>query len=208
MTLRFVLHGIARVMAPSAPFMAEHVFQSVREEEDEESVHLTMWPTSTEAHFDVDILSVMEQARRIVSFALEARDKAGIKVRQPLAALTVENAAEFSAEVLSIIADEVNVKEIIVGIADLDTVVTPALREEGLMRELVRYVQGKRKEMNLVPSDTIRLTVLDNDVVRLHEETLRKTLNASEIVYASEWHGTALVIEEGNICVGIEQVDK
>lgn len=205
-TLRYVLHTLARVMAPSVPFMAEYVFQAVREEEDEESVHLAPWPDASQAHFDVDILSVMEQARRVVSYALEARDKAGIKVRQPLAKLTVENAMEFSAEILSLIADEVNVKEIIAGIADLDTVVTPVLREEGLMRELVRYVQDKRKEMNLVPSDTIRLFVPDGDIIRHHEAVLRKALNAREIIYALEWQGTPLAFDEKNMLVGIEVV--
>jgi isoleucyl-tRNA synthetase len=43
-TLRYVLHTLSRVMAPSMPFFAEHLFQAVRESEDEESVHLAAWP--------------------------------------------------------------------------------------------------------------------------------------------------------------------
>jgi isoleucyl-tRNA synthetase len=205
-TLRYVLHTLARTMAPVAPFMAEHIFQAVREDEDEESVHLALWPDASQAHFDPNLLTVMEQARHVVSFALEARDKAGIKVRQPLASLTIENAAEFSAEVLAIIADEVNVKDVITGTTGLDLALTPDLREEGLMREFMRYVQGRRKEMNLVPSDTIRIFVPESDVVRRHETALRKTLNASEIIYAQEWQGTQLVLENDNILVWIERI--
>ncbi|MDP2649038.1 MAG: class I tRNA ligase family protein, partial [bacterium] len=43
-TLRYVLHALSLVMAPPMPFFAEHLFQAVREGEDEESVHLAAWP--------------------------------------------------------------------------------------------------------------------------------------------------------------------
>jgi len=45
-TLRYVLHTLSRVIAPTMPFYAEYLFQAVREEEDEESVHLAAWPTA------------------------------------------------------------------------------------------------------------------------------------------------------------------
>src|SRR3989344_7576926 len=87
-TLRYVLHSLSRVMAPSMPFLAEHIFQAVRESEDEESVHLAMWQEVPTLAFDpVEVLTKMFNARAVVSRALEIRDKAGIKVRQPPARL-------------------------------------------------------------------------------------------------------------------------
>lgn len=204
-TLRYVLHTLARVMAPATPFIAEHIFQAVREDEDEESVHLASWPESDAAQFDPNMLVLMETARRIVSMALEARDKAGIKVRQPLSKFAIAEAARLSAELLNIIADEVNVKEVVAGDEGLDTDITAELREEGLVRELVRSVQSRRKDMALVPSDVVRLFVPDIAAIHAREAELRKTLNASDIVYAKEWQGTPLALEEGNIVVGVER---
>ena len=121
-TLRYVLHTLARVIAPSMPFLAEHIFQSVKEETDEESVHLAQWPSYAKASEGAarflarlfgkkdSILSDMADARAIVTQALEARDKAGLKVRQPLASLSIPTSSKLGVEYLLILADEVNVK--------------------------------------------------------------------------------------------------
>ncbi|MBI2610585.1 isoleucine--tRNA ligase [Candidatus Kaiserbacteria bacterium] len=152
-TLRHVLHTLSRVMAPSTPFFAEHLFQAVKEEGDEESVHLAEWPEAKAKGFlarlfgekDV-ILDEMAKAREIVSEALEARDAAKLKVRQPLASLTVPASSKLAQEYLDIIADEVNVKRVLFGEnLSLDTNVTPELREEGIVRDTIRLVQDARK---------------------------------------------------------------
>lgn len=215
-TMRYVLHTLARTMAPTMPFYAEHLFQAVRESEDEESVHMSMWPAAArEVEFNAELSHAMQEARRIVSLALEAREGAKLNIRQPLLKLSIprdvyEALPERDA-LLSIVAAEVNVKE--VGPAEienatieLDLTMNDELREEGLIRELVRHVQGRRKEMALVPSDMIRLTVPEGEAIRRYEDLIRKTLNASEIVYALEWQGTPLKIEEGSILVGIEKI--
>ena len=90
----------------------------------------------------------------IVSQALEVRDKAGIKVRQPLAVLTVPSSAGLSDEFLSIIGDEVNVKRVVLGKTfALDTNITDELREEGLVRDTIREIQAFRKAENLKPGE-------------------------------------------------------
>ncbi len=43
-TLRHVLFQLSKIMAPAMPFFAEQLFKAVRENKDEESVHLTVWP--------------------------------------------------------------------------------------------------------------------------------------------------------------------
>lgn len=159
-TLRYVLHMLACVMAPAAPFMAEHVFQAVHEERDEESVHLAMWPESVRASFFArlfaktdTVLTDMQETRAIVTAALEARDEAGIKVRQPLQKLTVKGLA-LPAEHRALIADEVNVKEVVGGQEfALDTTITEELKAEGVVRDFVREVQAYRKAQNLKPGE-------------------------------------------------------
>ncbi|MCR4325348.1 MAG: isoleucine--tRNA ligase [Patescibacteria group bacterium] len=193
-TLRYVLHRLSLVMAPSMPFFAEHLFQAVREGEDEESVHLAAWPEArATANFiqrilgrggeEQKLLRAMQAARRIVSQALEERDKAGIKVRQPLQKLTV-NSEQLTEEFLGLIKDEVNVKSIVVGRElSLDITLTDKLREEGVVRDAIRTVQAARKAAKLNPKDHATLAVdfsdLDAAVIKRNLEHIQKETNTS-----------------------------
>lgn len=192
-TLRFVLHRLSLLMAPSMPFLAEHVFQAVRESEDEESVHMASWPEISRrpsiwrrifgGSDSRLVLEQMEVVRNIVSSALEERDKAGIKVRQPLQRLTV-NSVQLADDLLQLIRDEVNVKNIILGEKIvLDTTITDELREEGVIRDAIRLVQAARKEAKLSPKDPAKLTVdfgeLDPDVVRRNLDHIQSETNTT-----------------------------
>ncbi|HEY4488309.1 MAG TPA: isoleucine--tRNA ligase [Candidatus Paceibacterota bacterium] len=183
-TLRYVLHSLSRVMAPSMPFLAEHIFQAVRESEDEESVHLAMWQEVPTLAFDpVEVLTKMFNARAVVSRALEIRDKAGIKVRQPLARLHVPVSLGLPQEYLDVIRDEVNVREVapLGETIVLDTTISEELREEGVIRDAVRIVQAARKEANLNPKDHAMLTVdfgsVDVTLVKKNIEQIEKATN-------------------------------
>ncbi len=101
----------------------------------------------------------MQQVRGLASQGLELREKAAIKVRQPLSSFTV--ATQLHQEFSDILKDELNVKEIKVGIeVTLDTVVSPELKEEGILRELVRRVQNWRKEQGFKITDNPRYTMM------------------------------------------------
>lgn len=164
-TLRYVLHTLARVMAPAMPFYAEYLFQAVREGEDEESVHFTVWPEVLLHDTDAaQLLTRMFATRLVVSQALKLREDKKLNVRQPLASLSIGTTDMFGADTpgiaafLELIKDEVNVKEVRfmseTGV-QLDTEVTEELLQEGLVREVRRLLQGARKDANLAPSDTV-----------------------------------------------------
>jgi len=167
--LRHVLYTLSLVMAPSMPFFAEHLFQAVREVQDAESVHLAAWPTTGTRGFwtrmfggdEKGILEAMAEARSIVTRALEARDGAKIKVRQPLATLFIPATSKLSKEYLAVIAEEVNVKKVEKRGADvaLDTVMTPELKEEGYLRDTIRAIQVFRKESGLKPGEPATYSV-------------------------------------------------
>jgi isoleucyl-tRNA synthetase len=158
-TLRYVLHQLAISMAPAMPFMAEEIFQSVREESDPESVHLADWPDVSAAPNE-NLIRDMALVRNRASEALQLRQKAGIKVRQPLASLSIPDS--LSVELAAILADEINVKQIISGSAEikLDTVLTPELIREGDEREMASAIAQARKAENLSPRDAAH-TVLN-----------------------------------------------
>ncbi len=176
-TLYYVLKTLSKVLAPFAPFYAEDLYQKLRGESDAKSVHLDAWPVALEPSFFTkllgrdkreEMLSDMEKTRKIVSLGLDARMKANIKVRQPLASLFVKKPLEVSEELQSLIKERVNIKTVTFSEtqtedAALDTEITEALREEGTVRELVRFVQDMRKKQGLTPSDKISLYVFANE---------------------------------------------
>jgi isoleucyl-tRNA synthetase len=175
-TLRFVFGVLARVMAPVMPFFAEDLYRRIRAESDPESVHLAQWPAAIT--IDPVLLKEMIAVRAVASQGLEAREHAGIKIRQPLGRLTAKM-LPIDEALHAIIADEVNVKEVREDATQrvdvlLDIVLTPELKEEGMMREWVRSIQGWRKEKGLSMSDRPGLMIIsaDADFIRAHRAAL------------------------------------
>lgn len=213
-TFGWALLELSKVIAPFIPFVAEEIYQKLGGEK--ESVHLEDWPmTWTTEVVDVTILSDMIEARTIVSLALEARAKAGIKTRQPLKKLAIKNSyLRDKAEYLEIIADEVNVKEIsfdpeLFGEVSLDTVLTDDLIEEGNFRELVRFIQDLRKKIGLTPGDvavsTIKTNVAGEALIKKYESQLKKLVSVSEIDFGEVEAGEELAIGNIEFLVGLRR---
>ncbi len=190
-TTRYVLEEFSKALAPIAPFIAEHLYQhmSVGEGAWKGSVHLASWPTT--GFIDEKLLGDMKIARGIVEAALAARQKAGIKVRQPLAALTTS--LTLPPEFRSLIMDEVNVKKFISasGLSDevvLDTAITDELQQEGDFRELLRAIQDARKTALLTRGQKIVLTLPEKyrGLATHFGEELRRAVNASSVIFAQK----------------------
>ncbi len=165
-TLGTSLTTLSKVMAPFAPFIAEMIYQRVTKGKDKESVHLSEWPIF--GRFDSNILVEMKRARDVVKLGLLEREKAGIKVRQPLQKISTSSV--FSDKVASLIGDELNVDEVIYdrtqGGVLLDTKITPDLKDRGHLRELIRHIQGLRKEKGFSVSDRPKLIIHANKLAQ------------------------------------------
>ncbi|HEY4493309.1 MAG TPA: class I tRNA ligase family protein [Candidatus Paceibacterota bacterium] len=182
-TTRFVLLELSKLIAPFMPFLAEQVYKAVGGEL--ESVHLENWTEIKSEPEHSDVLENTRITRDIVSLALEARQKEGIKVRQPLASL--QTSAKLAPEYLELIKDEVNVKEVKFGPELLlDTNITPELELEGKMRDLVRSVQEKRKDLGLQPTDQVNLTLPTSlgDLIPKFESEIKKSVHAQNVSLA------------------------
>ena len=189
-TTRYVLLTLTKVMAPFTPFFAEHLYQEVGGEL--ESVHLETWPEGGKV--DAKVITEMEAVRSVCSKGLEARTRAKINVRQPLARLDIKKgvADTLSVAAIALIKDEVNVKEVNVGAAIdldvvLDTAITPELKEEGTVRELMRLIQDLRKTKGLNVGDRVVLNVetdgAGRKVIDANEVQLKTACGISEIRY-------------------------
>jgi len=170
LTTQYVLREFSKVIAPFMPFVAEEVFQKVKGASDLESVHLTSWPQEIKPASPLgggkkeNIIEEMTEVRRLVSLGLEVRAKVNIKVRQPLAELKIKNEKIKNEDFFLLIKDEVNVKKVTLvenlsAEVELDTNITPELKEEGMVRELMRAIQDMRKKKGLQPSDMVTLVV-------------------------------------------------
>jgi isoleucyl-tRNA synthetase len=194
-TLYFVLKTLAKLLAPFAPFAAEDIWLRLKNENEGESIHLESWPSKKSSIFSFGkpkVLSEMENVRKLVTLGLEARQMAGIKVRQPLAKLEVKKLA-LGEEYLTIMKEELNVKEIaenqnLEGEVSLDTGLTESLREEGDYRELARSLQEIRKKLGLTPSDMVTVTFETSEagkkLIEGFSADMKKTVQVKEIIFA------------------------
>jgi isoleucyl-tRNA synthetase len=97
-----------RVVAPVAPFLADHVWRTLVLE-GPESVHLARWPDA--AAPEEAVLAEMRAARRVVELGRQARSASGLKLRQPLRRLVVDG-VRLSDEHVTEVREELRVKEV------------------------------------------------------------------------------------------------
>jgi isoleucyl-tRNA synthetase len=192
-TLHYVLTRLSVILAPFVPFLSEELYQKLT---GGESVHLLDWPKAGE--MDERVIADMSRTRQIIEAGLGRRmvkseTEQQVKVRQPLSKLTYPGEA-LPESLQAIVADEVNVKQAVSDAeaqeVTVDKTLTPELKREGLMRELVRQVQTARKAAGLniddrivlaiVSDDAEVLKVLDEHAETIKSETLATSLNESE----------------------------
>ena len=200
-TLHYVLVRLSYLLAPFTPFLAEELYHNLTG--DDESIHLKDWLTAGAVNDQV--LVDMSRTRELINNGLSLRMKqdehqTSIKVRQPLqcAAYAGAKLAEYYEQIM---AEELNVKEIRwienldEHLADYDVTegtikpenwieiskhLTPELKREGLMREVIRHVQSARKKAGLQVDDRIMLQLTTND------EQLRQAIDEHAEVIATE----------------------
>lgn len=213
-TTGYVLVQLAKVVAPFIPFIAEHIYQAVNLKDKKPSVHLEAWPQLPGV--DHDLLGQMAEVRSLVEQTLSLRSQAGIKVRQPLASLSVKSETLGSdSDLIKLIADEVNVKQVKVNPSQdvsvkLDTNITPELAREGVIRELVRAVQGIRKDLNLSPDDRVIMSVSasldDEKIVKDASAVLFEVAGVSEIKFAKIGEGKQVSIDNVELIISLTKI--
>ena len=212
-TLHYILVRLAYVLAPFTPFLAEELYHNLTG--DKQSIHLKDWLPA--GNINELVMNDMETVRAYVNQGLSLRAKAGLKVRQPLASVTIPQLGEH-VDFVPILQDELNVKKVIVskkpiklseedaklyGVAEadviIDRVLTPELKREGMMRDVIRQVQEFRKKAGLDVSDRIILQLTTTD------KELEKAINENSKEICSE---TLATLQQDKSTPGFENIAK
>ena len=181
----YVLTTLCKILSPFTPFITDSMYTNLTREK---SVHLTDWPNFEDAadtkKEDLILLQEMVKIRTIVEQVHAKRKDLGIPVRQPLAKLQITNYKLQVKDLSPLLKDELNIKEIDfkegkgeIGIK-LDTKITPQLKEEARIRELVRNIQEDRKKLGLNLKQKIDVSV---DKIPEDEELLKWMTEKAQI---------------------------
>ena len=218
-TMRFIFINLSKVIAPFMPFIAEDLWQKIMDynySDENKSVHLENWPEHKINEGDEIIIESMTEVRRIVELGLAERDKANIKVRQILSKVSVyaEN-FKISDEYLNLITDELNVKkvELIKQIGDLsvklDTEITEELKLEGGKRELIRFINLMRKDLNLSINDLAQV-IIDSksnfvkEIIEKYSNDIKKETLSSNILFANN-QGKEFKLNDEVVIISVEK---
>ncbi|MDD3998754.1 MAG: isoleucine--tRNA ligase [Patescibacteria group bacterium] len=165
--LFFIFDNIFRLMAPITPFLSEVLYLNLHHKS---SVHLEDWPVANKEAVSEKLESDMELVRNLCQQAHSERQKACIKIRQPLSTLTICCPVVISKEYLNNLSEimslELNVKKVNISQEKntkvlLDTNITPELSAEGKFRDLVRNIQVLRKNQGFEIKDRIKIVAPD-----------------------------------------------
>jgi len=210
-TFAFVLQALSKVTAPFIPFLSEEIYRSLGTSS-KESVHLEDWPRADKRLIDKKLNQKMEKARLIVASALAERAKVGIKVRQPLKELRIKNyELKNDSELLKLVKDEVNVKEISFGkTLKIDTKITPELKEEGIAREIIRQINDLRKKTGLTPKDKISVQYYSdpelNKILEKNKKIILTQTQAKGFCIAKKPLGQSIKIDQQALWLAIKRL--
>lgn len=212
-TLYEVLVELSKLLAPFVPFLAEAMYRSLKQTDMPQSVHLCDWPTFHAELYDAELEKEMALARNIVRAGLQARNKAKIKVRQPLGRAVFylrdctaqERQRLCHSELGRLIQAELNVKmleaEDLVtnlhkyGSYDLRIKKAKLGPKYGkLLPKIERAVQALDDRLRLAVEDELRLAVEGQEIV-LGQDEFEKEFFANE-GFADGHYGPAMVILE------------
>jgi isoleucyl-tRNA synthetase len=217
-----VLFSLNKLMSPFMPFVSEEIYQRMTGVgfSKQKSVHLEEWPEAQQKMTDGNLNKDIAKVREIVTLALAERAKARIKVRQPLKELKIKDADIVKQkELVGLIKEEINVKEVnfdekIKGEVQLNTEITQDLKEEGIVREIIRNIQEMRKKSKMKPADNIAVfysgseaiekILGKNEDILLKEgkiKSMQKYADFSKLKIQQE-----LKVEENSILLAIKKV--
>ncbi len=189
-TLHYVLRTLAKVLAPTMPFFAEKLYKDLTDEalDLSNSVHLKYLPYANKNLIDESLSEKVAIIREIVSLAAGIRARKKVKLRQPLAKLSISISGSERGKIslknndLAIIAEEANVKHI--EILDEQEVTKFAQQIVKVDARQVGRKFGKKVQELIVAGKNGEFKHLDNGQIEIAGEVLES--GEYEVAYLTE----------------------
>lgn len=184
----YILYTLAQLFAPITPFFSEVIFHNLVNESS--SVHLTDWPEVQQDLQNEQLEKEMKLVREVVEAAHAIRREKNLKVRQPLANITIKSPElQFEDKLKEVLLKEINVKKVLWQKTDhfsveLDLDLTPELIDEGKAREVMRQIQDLRKKAGVNINNSVKVQLLDWPIA--WEEQIKTKTKVSELVKGNE----------------------
>jgi len=208
LTLYTCLVTVAKAAAPMIPFMTETIYQNlVRSVQPHapESVHLCRFPEVQAEFLDKDLETSMGAVLQIVTMGRAARSGASLKIRQPLRKMYVKTDEKLGEQFISIIADELNIKQIeltddVSGFVSytfkpqLKTVGPKYGKQVGEIRTVLAALDGIAAKAQLDENGSLNLDLPSGHVVLAEEDLLIETAQR-EGLYTISDHGVTVAID-------------
>jgi isoleucyl-tRNA synthetase len=216
-----------------SPMLSEYIYQQFfRKFEKEDSLFFLRLEAADDARINVLAEKRMETVKEVVSIAMVARQKAGIKVRWPIRALHIETKSHEAADAVNAFSDTllalVNAKELKTleappagefaseafsnGTVHIAKKIDEELYEEGMVNEVKRRVQMMRKEAQLVERDHIHLDIsCENElegILKKHEARLMREVNAGKVEYAPQKVMSEYEIDGRLVKLALKKIEK
>jgi isoleucyl-tRNA synthetase len=195
--LHYVMERLVKILAPVSPFMSEHIYQEMFRKKP--SVHAERWPGEEPRLVDRKLEKSMAAVKGLIESMNAAREERGFKLKWPLDAAYVyadKDAAGAVKSLRDVICFMGNVREVRLlekasrgmkafpggrlGLGDV-------LKDEALVRELVRGIQVLRKREGLRVTESIVLSLKSDGetqtLLRKHERDILRGVSASRVLY-------------------------
>lgn len=131
--LHYALVRLSKIAAPLMPYLSEELYQNL--DGTCESVHLESYPDPDMTLVDTELEKEMAYARKIMESSANARQKAEIKQRWPVSQVLVESEDEMAektiGDLIVVLKEQINTKDISVGTLEREVVVKPNFKALG-----------------------------------------------------------------------------
>jgi isoleucyl-tRNA synthetase len=199
-TLLYVLELLVRMMAPITPFITEKIYQKLFARAGKpKSIHFSSWPKPDKTVINKKLEEEMEIVRGVVETVNSLRQERGIKLRWPVSKLyikpkdgSVEEVIKKFSHIIRILG---NVEEIVIlgkipqkqrkAFEHGEISLGEVLKEESLIRELIRNIQVLRKKEGLNVHESIELSLSSDkkteEILSKHLENISKGVGAKKV---------------------------
>ncbi|NLV83478.1 MAG: isoleucine--tRNA ligase [Spirochaetales bacterium] len=207
-TLYCVLMKLIHIAAPVIPFTTEELYQNLKTSTMSESIHLEDFPMYNEALRDGELERIMGLAQKAITVGRALRAVHNLKIRQPLKKVVLVSRDEAErailAEMEAIIAEELNVKSVVVRPGETELVTYSAKANfKVLGSKLGKHMKAVASNIQNLDSYTIE-TILDGGTVDIEYEDGVITIDAGDIVVQRTERAHMKVMNDGTLTVGFD----